>query len=188
MALTLWCVARTGAETLAVVGDAAITTADVLAALGEIPQGSKLADALDGLIERQLILNLARQKGLYADEAEVERTRELFNRAFGPETAPAAAETRKFLGEEIVISKYINLYLYPRIKTDDESLKQWFLEGGYTKIKRAPADGKAREAAFSKLRNEILYHYLQAEITRLLAEEVAAARTTTRIKVVSRGD
>jgi hypothetical protein len=58
-----------GGKTLATVDGKAITEADVTAFLGYLPRGGTLREATEALVERQIILALARGKALTVSPA-----------------------------------------------------------------------------------------------------------------------
>ena len=171
------------AETLAVVGDVEITTADVVDAAGKMPTGDDLKNVVNGLIDRALLLKLAEGKGLTVTTADVDRAAVLSRRAFGANAATGEAAYRKYLRQELTITKYIDLYIYPRIDPTDANLRAFFGAHGLEWLKTMPAEGPARAALFARDRNEVWYRYVGSEMNRLLAADVAAARE--RVKVAT---
>jgi len=151
-----------------------------------VPAGAALAEVVDALIDRRLIVNAARAKGLAVEEEEITHAAALLAQAFGPGAVSGAA-FRRYLAEDLLVSEYIDLYLYPRVRKDDDAVRAWFVSRGHLFIKQAPRDRAAREAVFPKFRNEALYHYLRDEITRLLKEEAAAARRNTPVESFAAG-
>lgn len=117
---------------LASVGGEAITAPDVVAAEGKLPRGADLKEALVKLVERRLVLRQARAKGLDATPEEVNRAATLAFRAYAPNQATDDAAFRRYLAEEIIVKKYIDLYIFPRIVLDDDHLRPFFVAQGST--------------------------------------------------------
>jgi hypothetical protein len=168
---------------LAKVGDKTITEADVNAAMGYVPSGPALREAVDGLVEREIVLALAKRKGLGATSAEVTRAAALAARAHLPGFSLSAESYRRRLAEEITISKYIDLYVYPRIRADEESLENYFVRNASRFIKRPPADRAALKKLFPSRRNEVLYHYVKSEIKKSLAKSANDARAELGVEL-----
>ncbi len=172
-----------GAATLAKVGGAAITDRDVIAAYGRLSAGAALRTDVDALVARRLVLKLARAKALAATDAEVSRAARLAAKARGPNKATNAATFRAYLAEEITIAKYIDLYIYPRIKADEPALREYFYGHVSLFVARPPAGRAAAAALFPRYRNEVLYRYVRSEIGRLLAEEAARIRKDAHVRI-----
>lgn len=171
------------AATLAVVDGVPITDADVAAATGGDLAGERLRVAVDKLVERQLILEIAERKGLAATAEEVNRAAALAAKAYGPNRDTSPGQFRRHLAEEITISHYIDLYIYPRIPTDEATVKAWFVQKAPSFMEKAPRTRAAREEEYPRYRNEAQYYYVRSEIARILGEEAAAARKSARVKV-----
>ncbi len=169
-------------KTLASFGSEVITEGDVIAAVGYLPKGETLREVVDGLVERKIILSLAKNKALGASSDEVTRTTALAVKAYQPTGAVDAATFRRYLAEEIIISKYVDLYVFPRIKVDDERLLAYFLERPSLFVKRPPRDRAALKKLFPRRRNEVLYRYVRAEIERLLRESGNEARAGLKVE------
>ena len=180
--ISLLLTAAAGAGTLATVGEDKITSADVIAAEGTLPTGEKLAIAVENLIQRTVILNLARGKGLQVTDAELDRAATLSARAYGPRNTLNDAAWRRYLAQDILIVKYINLYVYPRVNPTDEDLLTFFIAHGGEWEKGLPIAKDARANLFGKYRNETLYYYTRAAITRILEEDGTRARTALKIE------
>jgi len=171
------------ARTLALVGDDAVTEADVLAVHGYLPQGPALREAVDELVEREIVLTLARGKALGASAEEVDRTAALAAKAFPPPFPTNSEGYRRRLAEEITIAKYIDRYMYPRIKVTEEALQEYFVARPGEFIKRPPRDRAALEKLFPAHRNEVLYRYVKAELRKLLAEAAREARASLNVEI-----
>lgn len=169
--------------TLATVGGETITEADVAAALGYVPSGPALRETVDGLVEREIVLALAERKGLDTSSAEVTRAAALAARAHLPAFSLSAESYRRRLAEEITISKYIDLYVYPRIKADEETLQNYFVRNASRFVKRPPADKAALKKLFGPRRNEVLYSYVKREIKKILAENAHDARAELGVEI-----
>jgi hypothetical protein len=163
-------------KVLASVAGELITDADVIAAVGYAPKGEALREAVETWIQREVVLSLAKEKALAASSDEVNRAAALAAKAHRIEGDVDGASFRGYLAEEIVIAKYIDLYVFPRIKVDDKILLGYFLERPSLFVKRPPRDRAALEKLFPPHRNEVLYRYVRAEMERLLREEGNEAR------------
>lgn len=171
------------AKTLATVDGKAVTEADVAAFLGYLPRGGALREATEALVEREIILALARVKALTVSPEEVSRAVTLATRAHSPPAGSGGAASRQYIAEEILISKYIDLYVYPRIKADEETLTEYFVDNAASFLKRPPRDRAAREKIYPRYRNEVLYRYVRREIRRLLAETGNEARARLAVEI-----
>jgi hypothetical protein len=171
-----------GGETLATVGGRAITEADVSAFYGHLPRGEALREATAALVEREIILALARGKALTASPEEVTRAISLAARAHSP-PAGAGGASRRFIAEEILVAKYIDLYIYPRVKVDEKALTEYFVGHAASFVKRPPRGRAALEKIYPKYRNEVLYRYVKREIERLLAEAGNEARAALGVEI-----
>jgi len=155
-------------KVLASVGEKVVTDADVTAAFDYMPKGEALREAVGGLIEREIILTLAESKALAASPEEVTRAAALAAKARRP-TGDINSETfRRCLAEEIIIAKYIDLYIFPRVKVEDKALLGYFLAQPTLFMARPPRNRAALEKLFPRHRNEVLYRYVRSEIKRLL--------------------
>ncbi|HUV87931.1 MAG TPA: hypothetical protein VMX79_12570 [bacterium] len=170
-------------KVLASVGGEVITEADVIAAEGYLPKGEKLRETVDGLVERKIILSLAKNKALGASSDEVNRAAALAAKAYRPTGSVDAASFRRYLAEEIIIAKYVDLYVFPRIKADEKTLLGYFLDRPALFIKRPPQDRGALKKMFPRHRNEVLYRYVRAEVGRLLRESGNAARADLNVEI-----
>ena len=170
-------------KALASVGGEVIGEGDVIAAVGYLPKGGKLREVVDGLVERKIILSLAKNKALAASGDEANRAAALAAKAYRPTGNVDAATFRRYLAEEIVISKYIDLYIFPRIKADEETLLAYFLKRPGLFLKRPPQDRAALKKMFPRYRNEVLYRYIRAETGRLLRESGNAARAGLNVEI-----
>jgi hypothetical protein len=168
---------------LARVAGEAITSEDVIAAEGCSPEGKALAAAVERLVERRLVLYAANKKALAASADEVARAAALANKAYGPNGAWAAASYRRYLAEEITITKYIDLYVFPRIDVDEGRLRTYFVNNTAYFVKKPPASKAEREKLFSPRRNEVLYRYVRDEIIKALREDAAAARDEAGVQI-----
>jgi hypothetical protein len=168
---------------LASVDGKTITEADVTAALGYVPSGPALRETVDGLVEREIVLALAKRKGLGATSDEVTRAAALAARAHLPGFSLSSESYRRRLAEEITISKYIDLYVYPRIQADEESLQDYFIKNASRFVKRPPADKAALKKLFPPRRNEVLYRYVKSRIKKILAESAHDARGELGVEV-----
>jgi hypothetical protein len=175
--------AACGGKTLASVGGEAITDGDVIAAAGYMPKGEKLREVVGGLVERKIIFMLGKSKALAASADEVNRAATLTARAFAPAGKVDGTAYRRYLAEEIVISKYIDLYVFPQIKADEEKLTEYFLKKPGLFIKRPPQDRAALKKMFPAYRNEVLYRYVRAEVARLLRESGNEARAVLNVEI-----
>jgi hypothetical protein len=172
-----------GGKTLAMVGGKAITEVDVEASLGYLPRGGALRDATEALVEREIILALARAKALSVSADEVSRARALAARAYPPPAGAGGADSRATIAEDILISKYIDLYVFPRVRVDEETLTNFFVENAASFIKRPPRDRNALEKVFPRYRNEVLYRYVKREIRRILTETGNEARAELAVEI-----
>lgn len=170
-------------KALASVEGDVIDEGDVIAAAGYLPKGEKLREVVDGLIERRIILSLAENKALGASDDEVNRAAALAAKAYRPTGSADAATFRRYLAEEIVISKYIDLYVFPRIKADEETLTAYFLRRPDLFIKRPPQNRATLKKMFPRYRNEVLYRYVHAEVGRLLREAGNEARAGLDVEI-----
>jgi hypothetical protein len=172
-----------GGETLATVGGRAITEADVSAFYGYLPRGEALREATAALVERETILALARGKALTASPEEVARAVALAARAQFPPAGAGGDASRRFIAEEILVAKYIDLYIYPRVKVDEKALAEYFVGHASSFVKRPPRGRAALEKIYPKYRNEVLYRYVKREIERLLAEAGNEARAALGVEI-----
>lgn len=170
-------------EVLASVGERVITEADVVAALGYMPKGEALREAVRGLVEREIILAVAESKALGASADEVTRAAALAAKAHRRPGDINSESFRRYLAEEIVIAKYIDLYIFPRIETEDEALLEYFLERPSLFVARPPRDRAALKKLFPRYRNEVLYRYVQREIKRLLRITGNESRATLGVEI-----
>jgi hypothetical protein len=168
---------------LASVGDEVVTDADVIADVGYLPSGQVLRGTVEKLVERKIILSLARRKALAASSGEVDRAFALAVKTNRPGPEVDLANFRKSLADEIAIAKYIDLYVFPRIDAGDERLRAYFLNRPSLFMKRPPRDRAAIEKLFPRYRNEVLYRYVGAEIERLLREAGNAARLDLNVEI-----
>lgn len=171
------------AKTLATVDGKAITEVDVSAFLGYVPSGAALREATEALVEREIILSLARSKALSVSSEEVSRAVTLAARAHLPPAGAGGTASRQYIAEELLISKYIDLYVYPRIKADEKTLTAYFVDHAGNFMKRPPRDRAALKEMFPRYRNDVLYRYVKREIARLLAEEGNEARAGMAIEI-----
>ena len=169
-------------KVLASVGGEVITDADVIAAAGYMPEGEALREAVETWIQREIVLSLAKNKALAASSDEVNRAAALAAKAHRTGGEVNAMSFRGYLAEEIVIAKYIDLYVFPRIKVDDNDLLRYFLDRPSLFTKRPPRDRAALEKLFSRYRHEVVYRYLRAEIERLLRETANAGRAGLNVE------
>jgi hypothetical protein len=175
------------AATLAVVNGEKITTADIVAAEGKTPTGDALNQAVDRFIERKLLAGRARAEGVDVPPALLARGYELAHRAWGPNRLTDDAAFRRYLNEEILIRKYMDLYIFPQLNPDEETLQRYFVDHATQFLKKPPADRAARLALFPPRQYEVLYQYLREEMARRLAEEVAVARASATIEKYTAG-
>ena len=172
-----------GGKTLATVDGRAITEADVTSFLGYLPRGGALRDATEALVEREIVLALARAKALSVSEEVVSRAVTLAARAHLPPAGSGGAASRKYIAEELLISKYIDLYVYPRIKADEETLSDYFVNNASSFIKRPPRDRAALKKIYPQYRNEVLYRYVKREIRRILTGAGKDARGELEVEI-----
>ncbi len=170
-------------KVLASVGDEIVTDAEVIAAVGYLPSGRALRSTVEKLVERQIILEVAKKKALAASRDEVNRTLALAVKTHKPGAGVDLANFRRSLAEEIVIAKYVDLYIFPLINVGEEALRAYFLKKPSLFMKRPPRDRDALEKLFPRYRNEVLYHYVRAEIGRLLKETGDAARSDLNVEI-----
>lgn len=170
-------------KVLASVGDEVVTDADVIAAVGRLPTGPALRGTVEKLVERKIILSLAKRKALAASSDEVERAVSLALKSHRPGNDVDLTSFRKSLAEEIVIAKYIDLYVFPRIEAREEVLKAYFLKRPSLFMSRPPRDRAALEKLFPRYRNEVLYRYVRAEIERILRETGNAVRADLGVEL-----
>ncbi|UCH77501.1 MAG: hypothetical protein JSU81_07110 [Candidatus Coatesbacteria bacterium] len=170
-------------RTLAVVGGKALTEADVLAVHGYLPQGPELRETVEGLVQREIVLALARGKALGASAGEIDRAAALAVKAFRPPFPTNSEGYRRRLGEEITIAKYLDRYVYPRVAVTEEALRAYFAARPGEFMKRPPRDREALGKLFPRYRNEVLYLYVKAEMRRLLAEAVREARPSLNVEI-----
>jgi hypothetical protein len=83
----------------------------------------------------------------------------------------------------MLISKYIDLYVFPRIKADEETLTNYFVDNASSFIKRPPRDRVTLEKIYPQYRNEVLYRYVKREIGRILAEVGNEARAGLSVEI-----
>jgi hypothetical protein len=171
------------AKVLASVGDEIVTDADVIAAVGYLPSGRALRSTVEKLVEREIILELAKKKALAASRDEVNRALALAVKTHRLGVEVDLANFRKSLAEEIVIAKYIDLYIFPLIGVGEETLRAYFLKRPSLFMKRPPRDRDALEKLFPRHRNEVLYQYVRAEISRLLKETGNTARSDLNVEI-----
>jgi hypothetical protein len=179
LALSLPC----GGKTLATVDGRVITEADVTSFLGYLPRGGALREATEALVEREIVLALARVKALSVSEEEVSRATTLAARAHPPPAGYGGAASRKYMAEELLISKYIDLYVYPRVRADEETLNEYFIDNASSFMKRPPRDRAALEKMYPQYRNEVLYRYVKREIGRILTEAGNEARSGLAVEI-----
>jgi hypothetical protein len=175
--------ARGEGKVLASVGGEVVTEADVVAAADHLPSGRALRGIVEGLVERKIVLALARDKALGASSDEVNRALALAEKAYPPGADVDSASLRKSLADEIVVAKYIDLYVFPRINVGEELLLEYFLKRPSVFIKRPPRDRVALKKLFPRYRNEVLYRYVRAEIERLLQEAGNDARSSLNVEI-----
>jgi hypothetical protein len=169
--------------TLASVGGKVITDADVTLALGYLPEGKALREVVATLVERELILTLAKKKALAASADEVARAATLAAKAHRPQAEIDRDLSRRRLEEEIVIKKFIDLYVYPRVRVEEGALRAYFAARPSVFMKRPPRDRAALERLYPQYRNEVLYRYVKKEIIRLLAEAGNKARADVAVEI-----
>ncbi len=169
-------------KVLASVGGEVVTTADVIAAAGYMPEDDALREAVETWIQREIVLSLAKKKALAASSDEVNRAAALAAKAHRTGGDVNATSFRGYLADEIVIAKYIDLYVFPRIKVDDKELLGYFLERPSLFIKKPPRDRAVLEKLFPRYRNQVLYRYVRAEIERLLRETGNATRAGLNVE------
>lgn len=169
--------------TLASVGGKVITDADVTLVLGYLPEGRALREAVAALVERELILTLAKKKALAASADEVARAATLAAKAHRPRAEIDRDLLRRHLEEEIVIKKFIDLYVYPRVRVEEGALRAYFTARPSVFMKRPPRDHAALERLYPRYRNEVLYRYVKKEIRRLLAEAGNKARADLAVEI-----
>lgn len=169
-------------KVLASVEGEVITDADVIAAVGYAPKDEALREAVETWIQREIVLSLAKNKALAASSDEVNRAAALVAKAHRIAGDVDGASFRGYLYEEIVIAKYIDLYVFPRIKVNDKKLLRYFLDRPFLFIKRPPRDRAALEKLFPRHRNEVLYRYVRAEIERFLGETANEARAGLNVE------
>lgn len=172
-----------GAKTLATVDGKAVTEADVAAFAGYLPRGGALREATEALVEREIVLALARAKALSVSADEVSRAVTLAGRAHLPPAGSGGAASRKYIAEELLISKYIDLYVYPRIKADEETLTEYFVAHASSFLKRPPRNRAALEEIYPRYRNEVLYRYVKREIGRIMSEAGKDARAKFAVEI-----
>jgi hypothetical protein len=170
-------------EVLASVGGKVVTEADVIAAFGYMPKGEALREAVGGLVERDIILALAEGKALAAEPDEVTRAAASAAKTRRPAGDVNSETFRRYLAEEITIAKYIDLYIFPRIKVEEKALMEYFLERPSLFMTRPPRDRAALRKLFPRHRNEVLYRYIQSEIKRLLRAAGNAARAGLDVEI-----
>lgn len=168
---------------LASVGGKVITDADVTLAFGYLPEGGALREAVAALVEREIILTLAKKKALAASAEEVARAATLAAKAHRPPAEIDRGLLRRHLEEEIVIKKFIDLYVYPRVRVEEGALRAYFAARPSVFMKRPPRDRAALESLYPQYRNEVLYRYVKNEIRRLLAEAGNKARADLAVEI-----
>ncbi|NIT36534.1 MAG: hypothetical protein GTN49_08540 [candidate division Zixibacteria bacterium] len=168
---------------LASVGGEVITDVDVTLALGYFPEGGALREAVTALVERKIILTLAKNKALAASAEEVSRAATLAAKAHRPPPEIDRDLSRRYLEEEVVIKKFIDLYVYPRIRVEEGALRAYFAARPSAFMKRPPRDRAALERLYPQYRNEVLYRYVKKEIRRLLVEAGNKARADLAVAV-----
>jgi len=187
--LLLFVPAAAGAATYAVVEGQAITDGDVVAAVGYVPSDAAgLANVVEGLVERKIVLGLAERKGLECTDAELNRTLTLIAKTRGANDVLPADDYRRFISEEIVIGKYIDEYIYPKVYVTDEQLERLFLLIPGDFVKPAPAARTRLEEIFPAYRNEVYNRYVKIEVARVLREEVEAVENSVDIKYYIKTD
>ncbi len=170
-------------KVLASVGGEVVTDGDVTAAVGYVPSGQVLRGTVEKLVERKILLSVARKKALAASGDEVDRAFALAVKSYRPGTDADLANFRRSLAEEIVIAKYIDLYIFPRIDAGEKTLRAYFMKRPSLFVKRPPRNRAALEKLFPRYRNEVLYRYVKAEIERLLQETGNAARSELNVEI-----
>ncbi len=169
--------------TYATAGDHAITQGDVIRAVGYVPSyPGELADVVTGLVEREIILGLAERKGITASDAELNRTLALISKTRGTNNFLAAEDYRRYVREEIIIGKYIDEYVYPRITISDEQLERLFLLIPAEFVKPVPGTRTRLLDIFPLYRNKVLSKYVKIEVARLLREDIGAVEKLADVK------
>lgn len=164
-----------GSATYAVVEGQAITDVDVVAAAGHVPSNAAaLANVVEGLVERKIILGLAEREGLECTDGELNRTLALIAKTRGANDVLPADDYRRYIREEIIIGKYINEYVYPKVSAPDEQIERLFLLIPGEFVKPVPTTRTRLEEIFPVYRNEVYNRYVKIEVARLLREEIEA--------------
>jgi hypothetical protein len=160
-----------------------ITQSDVITAVGYVPSGStELTAVVTGLVERGIVLELAERKGLTCTDAELSRTLTLIGKTRGTNNTLPDADYRRFIREEIIIGKYIDKYVYPRVTVSEEQLERLFLLVPGEFVRPVPATRTRLKEIFPLYRNGVYNRYVKIEVARILEEDVAAVKNFAEIK------
>jgi hypothetical protein len=175
--------AAASATTYAVIEGHDITDGDVIAAVGYVPSNdSELAKAVKGLVERKIILGLAERKGITCTDAELDRTLGLIADIRGANNVLAAEDYRSYIREEIIIGKYIDKYVYPRVSASDEDIERLFLLIPGEFVNPVPTTRSRLKEIFPLYRSAVYNRYVKIELARILRMEVEAVEKFLEIK------
>lgn len=166
------------AETVyAAVGEYQITSTDISYALGYIPSNSnELKNVVKDMVERYAVLTIAERKGYAVDSEEINHALALMTKTRGANSITPNSVQREYIRQELVISEYIDGYIYPRVEADEDNLFILFSLDPYVYMKYPPQGKAALKQVFPKYRNAVLNTYVTLQVGRLLAEAIEAAR------------
>jgi hypothetical protein len=171
------------ATTYAVVEGHEITQGDVITAVGYVPSNnSELANVVKGLVERKIILGVAERKGITCTDAELNRTLALIAKTRGHNNVVPVEDYRRYIREEIIIGKYIDEYVYPRVSASEEQIERLFLLIPGEFVKPVPATRSRLKEIFPLYRNFVFNRYVKLEVARILSEEVEAVEKFIELK------
>lgn len=171
------------ATTYAVIEGHEITDGDVITAVGYVPSNeSELAKVVKGLVERKIILGLAERREITCTDAELDRTLGLIADIRGANKFLAAEDYRSYIREEIIIGKYIDEYVYPRVSASEEDIERLFLLVPGEFVNPVPKTRSRLKEIFPLYRNAVHNRYVKIELARLLRTEVEAVEKFLEIK------
>jgi len=185
--LVLIVVSTTGrayAETVyAAVGEYQITSADISYSMGYLPSdAAELKKAIRAMVERYAALTIAEREGYTVDDEEIDRALGLIIKTRGGNFITPSPAHREYVRQELVISEFIDVHIYPRVKASENELLTLFLLNPYEYMKYPPRGKSALKKAFPKYRNEVLNTYVTLQVGRLLAEAIEAVRAELNIR------
>ncbi len=139
-------------------------------------------DALEMLINKKLLTNEAKKKGISVSSEEVDKEIKKYETDFAiqgntlDDTLEAQGLTREDLKEQVAIQKTVEKLLEEKTKVSDEELNKYITDNQVT----LPA-GKEEETK-TQIKEQIKQQKLQEESSKLLENLRAAAKIRTFVK------